>query len=143
MLDGKDRGDGDTIAAYPNLHAEHEKDDHLIDAAEQEKKKAKRPSRINLEEHRHLRTALKDQLSAPIDEYRVAGEGKKEAGVSSGFVGTTAEQSNYMLKPGNLDRITDDGKKGNATPYADKRDAMQEYIAAVYINVFYMIVRPL
>jgi hypothetical protein len=135
MLDGKDR-DGSVIPDYSEVQLGDERGNNLIDAAEQKKKKGKAP-RINLDEHRHLQTALKDQLSAPIDEYRVGGEGKKASGVSSGFVGTTKEKADYMLKPGNLDRVTD-LRRGNATAYADKRDAMQEYIAAgIYKRILY------
>jgi hypothetical protein len=109
----------------------------LEDVTTTQRKAQQSPSRINLDEHQHLQTALKDQLSAPIDEYREAGEGKKAAGVSSGFVGTTKDKASYMLKPGNLDRVKD-LRRGNATPYADKRDAMQEYIAAgIYKRVLY------
>jgi hypothetical protein len=130
--DREDRGDG-AISDYSEVHAEHERGDHI----EQKKKKGKVPTRINLDEHQHLRTALKDQLSAPIDEYRVGGEGNKASGVSAGFVGATTENLNYMLKPGDLDRVTD-ARMGNATPHWDKRDAMQEYIAAgIYKRILY------
>jgi hypothetical protein len=111
----------------------------IIDQVNGQKKVDKTPSQINLDEHQHqhLRTALKDKLSAPIDEYREGGEGSKASGVSSGFVGRTTENSNYMLKPGELGRVTNPARN-NGSPYTDKRDAMQEYIAAgIYKRILY------
>jgi hypothetical protein len=102
--------------------------------ADLQRKKA--PSRINLDEHQYLHTALKDRLSAPINEYR-EGVATKADGATTGFIGTTKENSMYMVKPSNLDRVQVYDEESELE-YFEKRDVMQEYIASgIYKRVLY------
>ena len=72
---------------------------------------------------------FEDRLSVPVSKYKESG--KKEKGVSSGFVGSK-DGSTYMLKTAHLQQ--ENGPLDDGTDAANKQDFMAEYMMSPLYN---------
>ena len=76
-----------------------------------------------------------DKLAASTEKYQRAGA--KVSGLSQGYVGRNEEKP-YMLKPGRVDTVKEEGNNTISTPYSEKRDLVSEYLTSdLYKRMLY------